>query len=45
MLPSILARRLKEGFIDHVETLFPMATPGFAGAIRRMLDQKGSFFH
>ena len=45
MIPSILARQLKEGLNDYIETTFPMTNEGFRGTIAEMLKTKDSVFH
>jgi DEAD/DEAH box helicase domain-containing protein len=45
MLPSILAKQLKEGLSDYIKTTFPMTTPGFKDSIPNLLATKDSVFH
>lgn len=45
MLPSILAKQLKQGIRDYIETTFPMTNEPFKGSVRKMLDQKDFVYH
>ena len=45
MLPSILARQLREGLSDYIKTTYPMTTPAFIGSIPNLLETKDSVFH
>lgn len=45
MLPSILARQLKRGIGDYIETTFPMTNEPFKGSIHNMLNTKNSVYH
>lgn len=45
MLPTILARQMREGLSDYINTTFPITNPVFAGSIQRMLDSPGAVFH
>jgi DEAD/DEAH box helicase domain-containing protein len=45
MLPSILAKQLREGLSDYIKTTFPMTTPGFAGSLDRFLETSNAVFH
>ena len=45
MLPAVIAKQLKRGLCDYIETTFPMTNPYFKGTIQRMLSTEGSVFH
>ncbi len=45
MLPSILAKQLKKGIGDYIESTFPMTNEPFKGSVSKMLAQKGSVYH
>ncbi len=45
MLPSVLAKQLRQGLADYIETTFPMTNPTFRGSLARMLATKDSVFH
>jgi DEAD/DEAH box helicase domain-containing protein len=45
MLPSALARQLKDGLIDYINAIFPITTPAFANALRKMLNEEDAVFH
>ncbi|MDR2388054.1 MAG: DEAD/DEAH box helicase, partial [Deltaproteobacteria bacterium] len=45
MLPSILARQIKEGLIEYIEAVYPLATPIFAKSFPRTLRERDFFFH
>ncbi len=45
MIPSILAKQLKKGIGDYIETTFPMTNEPFRGSVRNILDTKGSVYH
>jgi DEAD/DEAH box helicase domain-containing protein len=44
MIPSILARQLKEGISDFLKTTFPVSTPLFHGMLERLLASEGGVF-
>ena len=45
MLPSILAKQLKEGIGDYIETTFPMANEPFRGSVKNMVKTYDSLYH
>jgi len=45
MIPSVLARQLREGVADYIETTFPMTNHLFKGTLSRMLGVKNFVFH
>ncbi|WP_406037958.1 DEAD/DEAH box helicase [Succinimonas sp.] len=45
MLPSILAKQLKKGIGDYIETMFPMTNAPFKGSLRNMIDTKDAIYH
>ena len=45
MLPTILARQMKQGLSDYINTTFPITNPVFKGSIQRMLESPGAVFH
>jgi hypothetical protein len=45
MLPSILAKQLREGLADYILAAFPMTTPAFKDSIPQLLATKDAVFH
>ena len=45
MLPSILAKQLKKGLGDYIETTFPMTNEPFKDSLHKMLQTKDSVYH
>ena len=45
MIPSILAKQLKNGIADYIETTFPMTNAPFRGSVRAFLDTKDAVYH
>ena len=44
MIPSVLARQLRQGVEDFLHTTFPISTPFFHGLIDRLLTEEGNVF-
>jgi len=44
MIPSILARQIRQGLRDFLTTTFPITTPFFHGVLEKLLDQDGEVF-
>jgi DEAD/DEAH box helicase domain-containing protein len=44
MIPSVLARHVRQGVEDFLETTFPVSSPFFEGMLRRLLDEEGGVF-
>ncbi|MDR3186311.1 MAG: hypothetical protein LBU04_05845 [Christensenellaceae bacterium] len=44
MLPSILAKQLKQGLVDNFKAIFPMSTSAFENSITSFLETNGSVF-
>jgi DEAD/DEAH box helicase domain-containing protein len=44
MIPSILARQLRQGVSDFLRTTFPVSTPFFHGIVDRLLASDGGVF-
>ena len=45
MLPSILARQLRQGIKDYIATTFPMTNAPFAGSVETMFDKDDAVTH
>lgn len=44
MIPSVLARQLRQGVEDFLRTTFPISTPHFHGVVERLLAEDGGIF-
>ena len=44
MLPSVVARQVKQGITDFLQTTFPVTTSRFDGALDRLLAREDSIF-
>ena len=44
MIPSVLARQVRQGVEDFLRTTFPISTPFFHGLIDRLLEERGNIF-
>ena len=45
MIPSVLAKQLKKGLKDYIETTFPMTNILFKDTMAEMLQEKNAVFH
>jgi DEAD/DEAH box helicase domain-containing protein len=45
MLPSILARQIKEGLIEYINAVYPITTDIFADSMQQILQDKDLVFH
>src|SRR3990172_328814 len=44
MIPSVLARQVRQSVEDFLRTTFPISTPFFHGLIDRLLEERGNLF-
>ncbi len=44
MIPSILAKQIRQGLEDFLNTTFPITTPFFHGILKRLLEEDGEVF-
>lgn len=45
MIPSVLAKQLKTGLEEYIETTFPMTNVLFKGTMKSMLKEKNAIYH
>ncbi len=44
MIPSVLAKQIRQGLTDFLHTTFPISTPFFQGLLHRLLEQEETVF-